>query len=280
MSGPATFDRALYLRRVERWRRKRPDALGHALAMEVAERLSLINRRFDEALLIAHDHASVERAIASTGRVARLIAVAPQVSEDLGLDPHSLNAIIHLIDLSCVNDVPGVLVQMARALKPDGLLLCALFAGESLTELRQAWLQAEAHLTGGVSPRVSPMLDLRQLGGLLQRAGLALPVVDSDRLTVRYDSGLALMRDIRNCGLSNMLADRSRKPVPRGLMAEAAVIYQDRFSDGDGRIRATVELAWATAWSPHASQQQPLRPGSAKARLADALKVAETKLKP
>jgi SAM-dependent methyltransferase len=280
MSQPATFDRAVYLRRVERWRRKRPEAVGRALAMEVKDRLSLINRRFDEALLIAHDGAAIAEAIASTGKVARLRAVTPEPSENLGLEPRSLNAIINLLDLTCVNDVPGVLAQMARALRPDGLLLCALLAGDSLTELRQAWLQAEERMTGGVSPRVSPMIDLRQLGGLLQRVGLALPVVDSDRLIVRYESALTLMHDIRHCGLSNMLAGRSRKFVPRALVAEAADIYHERFSDADGRVRATVEVAWATAWSPHESQQQPLRPGSAKARLADALNVAATKLKP
>jgi SAM-dependent methyltransferase len=279
MSGGAIFDRALYLDRVSRWREARPAALGTALAMELAERLLPINRKFENALLIAQDGDALAKAIGETGRVAQLQTAAPSAPDDLGLTPKSLDAIFHMIDLQCVNDVPGVLAQMSRALKPDGLMIAALFAGESLTELRQSWLWAEERSTGGASPRVAPMIDLRELGGLLQRAGLALPVADSDRLTLRYDNPFALMQDIRACGLSNMLADRSRKPVSKRMASYAATYYQEKFSDADGRVRATVEVAWAMGWSPHESQQQPLKPGSAKVRLADALKVTETKLK-
>jgi hypothetical protein len=147
-----------------------------------------------------------------------------------------------------------------------------------LNELRQSWLEAEELVNGGVSPRVAPMIDVREMGGLLQRADLALPVVDLDRTIVRYPDAIALIHEIRSLGLSNPMTGRSRKPATRNLLGEAISIYQQKFSDEDGRVRATVEVAWATAWAPHESQQKPLKPGSAKFRLADALKVPETKL--
>jgi SAM-dependent methyltransferase len=276
---PPIFDRELHLSRAQRWRGKRPSVLATSLAMEVAERLSPINRVFDQVLIIAEDGDAVAQAIKASGKVLNIESRLPQAAEDLGLAPQSFAAIFHLLDLQCVNDVPGILAQCARALKPDGLLMACLFAGDSLTELRQSWLWAEERMTHGVSPRVAPMIGLRELGGLLQRAGLALPVVDSDRLTVRYATALALMQDIRLCGLSNMLRDRSRTPVSRSLASYAATYYHEKFSDADQRVRATIEVAWLAAWSPHESQQQPLRPGSAKARLADALKTEERKLK-
>ena len=156
--------------------------------------------------------------------------------------------------------------------------MACLFASQTLAELRQSWLEAEDLVTAGVTPRVSPMIDVRELGGLLQRADLALPVVDLDRTIVRYPDAIALIHEIRSLGLSNVMMDRSRKPVTRNLLGEAVSIYQQKFSDDDGRIRATMEIAWATAWAPHDSQQKPMKPGSAKFRLADALKVPETKL--
>jgi hypothetical protein len=168
---------------------------------------------------------------------------------------------------------------MRRALKPDGLLLAVLLGGDTLTELRQAWVAAESEISGGVSPRVAPFADVRELGGLLQRAGFALPVADSDRLTVRYPSALALMRELKSMGLANPLAARSRRPVTRSLLARAAQAYEDRFSDSDGRIHATFELVTLTAWSRSQSQPQPLRPGTAQARLAQALGTVEHKLK-
>jgi hypothetical protein len=177
-----------------------------------------------------------------------------------------------------VNDVPGYLAQVSQALAPDSLLMLCFFAGETLHELREAWLAAEVEQTGGATPRVAPMIALRELGGLLQRAGLALPVADLDRVTLRYAEPLSLMREVRALGYSNMLQERSRKRVTRSLLLAVAQLYQAQFADADGRVRATIEIAWANAWKPHASQPQPLKPGSAKARLADALKVGETKL--
>jgi SAM-dependent methyltransferase len=202
----------------------------------------------------------------------------PSADEHLPLAAESLDAVFSILDLQTINDVPGALVQMRRALRPDGLFLACLFAGDTLTELRQSWLEAEARLTGGASPRVAPMIDVRELGSLLQRAGFALPVADLDRTIVRYADAIALIHEIHALGLSNVLTGRSRQPVTKALLSEAAAIYRRRFADADGRIRATVEVAWATAWSPHESQQQPLKPGSARMRLADALKTGEKKL--
>jgi SAM-dependent methyltransferase len=178
---------------------------------------------------------------------------------------------VSLLALQGVNDLPGALIQIRRALKPDGLLVAALLGGGSLAELRQAFAQAEGELEGGASPRVAPFADLRDLGGLLQRAGFALPVTDSDLFHVRYASPFGLMRDLRRMGLTNALNDRRKTPLRRATLLRAAEIYAERFADPDGRVRATFEIVWLSGWAPHESQQKPLRPGSAKMRLADAL---------
>ena len=170
------------------------------------------------------------------------------------------------------NDLPGVLAQIRRALKPDGLLLAAMLGGDTLTELRQSFAAAEAELEGGVSPRVAPFADLRDVGALLQRAGFALPVTDVDRIIVRYDNAFALMHDLRRMGATNILVERRRTPTRRATMMRMAEIYRERFSDSDGRIRATFDVIWLSGWAPHESQQQPLKPGSAKASLADAVR--------
>jgi SAM-dependent methyltransferase len=177
--------------------------------------------------------------------------------------------------LQYVNDLPGALLQIRRALKPDGLFLAALLGGETLTELRQSFAAAESEIEGGASPRVAPFADLRDLGGLLQRAGFALPVTDVDRLTVRYDSVFALLRDLRRMGAANSLVARRRKPLRRATLRRMAEIYAQQFAHHDGRIRATFDIVWLSGWAPHPDQQQPLKPGSAKARLADALGVRE-----
>ena len=174
-----------------------------------------------------------------------------------------------------VNDLPGALIQIRRALKPDGLLLAAMLGGDSLMELREAFAGAESEMEGGLSPRVAPFADLRELGALMQRAGFALPVVDSDRLTVRYNLAFALMRDLRAMGATNVLAMCRRAPLKRATLMRMAAIYAERFSDADNRVRATFEIAWLSGWSPHASQQKPLKPGSAAQRLADALGAKE-----
>ena len=271
------FDRTLAARRRARKAKPEADILTRTIAEELADRLSFVNRRFEEACLIAAEPDAIAGRIMEGGQVKAVERRTPSAGDDLSLPQASYDAIFSVLDLQTFNDVPGALIQMRRALKPDGLLLACLFAGDTLTELRQSWLAAETAVAGGVSPRVAPMIDVRELGGLLQRAGLALPVADLDRTIVRYADPVSLIHEIRELGLSNSLEGRSRTPVSRRLMAAAVNHYQRNFADDDGRIRATIEIAWITGWAPHESQQQPLKPGSAKARLADALKVDEKK---
>jgi SAM-dependent methyltransferase len=208
------------------------------------------------------------------GRVGALtpVDVPDSENEGLSLAPQSLDLVVSALALQFVNDLPGALAQIRRALKPDGLLLAAMTGGETLTELRQAFAAAEAELDGGVSPRVAPFADLRDIGALLQRTGFALPVTDIDRIVVRYDSAFALMQDLRRLGATNVLVERRRTPTRRATLLRMAQIYGERFADPDGRIRATFEVIWLSGWAPHESQQQPLKPGSAKASLAEAVK--------
>ncbi len=208
------------------------------------------------------------------GRLPSLQRIEPDAdgNETLPLAAASFDLVISALALQFVNDLPGVLAQIRRALKPDGLLLAAMIGGDSLTELRQAFAAAEAECEGGVSPRVAPFADLRDIGALLQRAGFALPVTDVDRVVVRYANAFALMQDLRRMGASNVLIERRRTPSRRATLLRMAEIYAERFADADGRIRATFDILWLSGWAPHASQQQPLKPGSAKASLADAVK--------
>ncbi len=273
------FDRGLYAGRIKRARGSTGDALSTTIAAELSERLSLITRDFDRVLIIAPDPRPIAGVLASSGKAREVTCLDLPASDDLRLDANGFDAVVDILDLHAVNDVPGELSQIGRALRPDGLFLACLFAGESFTELRQSWLAAEVELTGGASPRVAPMISVRELGSLLQRAGLALPVADLDRTIVRYADAIALIHEIRGLGMSNCLVGRSRTPVSRRLLGAAVAHYHRHFSDSDTRIRATLEIAWLTAWSPHPSQQQPLKPGTAKMRLADALKVPETPLK-
>ncbi len=193
-------------------------------------------------------------------------------TETLPLPPESLDLVVSALALQFVNDLPGVLAQIRRALRPDGLLLAAMIGGDTLTELRQSFAAAEAECEGGVSPRVAPFADLRDVGGLLQRAGFALPVTDVDRVVVRYASAFALMQDLRRMGATNILFERRRTPSRRATMLRMAQIYAERFADADGRIRATFDVIWLSGWAPHESQQKPLAPGSAKASLAEAVR--------
>jgi SAM-dependent methyltransferase len=275
-SAPQVFNRPLYIAR-------QANASGEALGLldarvgeELHDRISPINRDFAQALLIAPRPQGFADILRAIGKFQLLSTQVPGNNDTLNLKPENYDAIISLLDLHAVNDVPGYMAQVARALKPDGLAVFAFFAGETLRELREAWLEAEQQVTGGVSPRVAPMIDLRETGGLLQRAGLALPVADVDRATLRYADAMSLMREIKALGFSNCLHGRSKKCITPGLLFQAATHYP---SQADGRIAATIEIAWATAWKPHASQQQPLKPGSAKARLSEALRVDEVKLK-
>jgi SAM-dependent methyltransferase len=184
-------------------------------------------------------------------------------SETLALQPDSLDLAVSALAFQFVNDLPGVLTQIRRALRPDGLLLAAMIGGDTLTELRQSFAAAEADCEGGVSPRVAPFADLRDVGGLLQRAGFALPVTDVDRVVVRYADAFALMADLRRMGATNVLTERRHTPTRRATMLRVAQIYAERFADADGRIRATFDIVWLSGWAPHESQPKPLRPGSA-----------------
>lgn len=180
---------------------------------------------------------------------------------------------VSLLGLQFVNDLPGLMVQIRQALMKDGLFLAAMIGGQTLNELRAVMSEAEAEICGGASPHVAPFADVRDMGGLLQRAGFALPVTDIDSLTVRYDSMFALIRDLRAMAANSCLVARRRQILPRNVFLRAAELYAQRFSDADGRIRATFEIIWLSGWVPDESQQKPLKPGSAKMRLAEALKV-------
>lgn len=187
----------------------------------------------------------------------------------------SLDGVVSNLALHWVNDLPGALIQIKTALKPDGLFMAAVLGGETLRELRQCLMDAEISVLGGASPRVSPFIDLRDMGALMQRAGFALPVVDSDIVTVEYSTALKLMQDLRGMGASNATFNRMLKPTKRAVLMEAARLYYERFAVAGGSIQASFEVIYVIGWRPHDSQQKPLQPGSAKTRLADALKVAE-----
>jgi SAM-dependent methyltransferase len=270
-TAPILFDRVLLLRRMIRARKLGAATFLLDRALEdLEERLSAVKREFAEAA----DLWTPGEGVAAHARFENFARVVPQADEVLSFAPESLDLVVSALAFQFVNDLPGVLTQIRRALKPDGLLLAALIGGDSLTELRQAFAAAEAECEGGVSPRVAPFADLRDIGALLQRAGLALPVTDVDRVVVRYDSAFALMLDLRRMGATNLLTERRKSPTRRSTMLRMAEIYAERFADPDGRIRATFDIVWLSAWAPHASQPKPLRPGSATASLEDAVKKA------
>ena len=209
----------------------------------------------------------VEADAAFLGEEAGIVAVPGHVP----LDPASIDLAVSLLSLQDENDIPGMLIQISRALRPDGLFLGAMAGAGTLAELRESLLAAEAELSGGASPRVLPFADVREVGALLQRAGFALPVTDVEQVTVRYATMFDLMADLRAMGASNPLSGRSRRPATREFFARAAQIYAERFSDPDGRIRATYSFIWMSGWAPDASQQKPLKPGSAEVSLTTVL---------
>jgi hypothetical protein len=279
MNGPPqVFDRALYLARTARASGDAVALLEARVAEELGERLSVINRNFESALLIAQRPDLARAVLLSGAKCKRVETRRPVASDGLALPAAHYHLVVSLLDLHAVNDVPGYMAQVAGSLMPDGLGIFAFFAGDTLRQLREAWLIAEQQVTGGASPRVAPMIDLRETGGLLQRAGLALPVADVDRLPLRYADAFALMHEIKGLGLSNCLIGRLPTFASRHMLLAAAETYAKNFAEADGRVPATVDIAWAMAWKPHPSQQKPLKPGSAKARLAEALKVSEEKL--
>jgi SAM-dependent methyltransferase len=277
---PQIFDRALQRKRLARaLQAKNPcDFLLTRTAEELAFRLSTVQRAFPRVLDLGSPHRSIAETLAAPGRFVLRAAPLPDAGVALVADEEALpfaaarfDLVVCALNLQFVNDLPGVLAQIRRILAPDGLFLGAMVGGQSLRELRICLAQAQEEIEGGASPRIAPLIDLRDLGGLLQRAGLALPVADCDSFIVRYSSALDLMRDLRLMGATNALISGARRPLRRDVLFRACELYQALFSDPDGKIRATFEIIWASGWAPHESQQKPLAPGSAQTKLSAVL---------
>jgi SAM-dependent methyltransferase len=282
---PLIFDRSAYRAR----RLRAADAPGDGfLAGEAGEALGLriaaVNRSFEDGLDLGSRERSFERLAplarhwVRAGPDLRARSGPPEVEaseEAVPFAAETFDLVTSALSLHAVNDLPGALIQIRQVLRPNGLFVGALFGGETLTELRQSFAEAELEILGGVSPRVSPFADVRDLGGLLQRAGFALPVSDLERTVVRYAEPVKLFTDLRMMGETNVLAERAKHPLRREVLEAALRSYRERYSDSDGRVRATFDIVYLTGWAPHESQQKPLRPGSAKTRLADALGTRE-----
>lgn len=261
------------------------DFLMAAVVAEMAERLAGVERAFSMGVAFGGHDDTLAHAMRRTGKVRQVFRMEPVAAvlqrsgiagavadeEALPLAPGSIDLFASALALQWTNDLPGALIQVRQALRPDGLFLATLTGGSTLTELRQSLFAAETEIRGGASPRVLPAVDLRDLGALLQRAGFALPVVDRDILTVRYDSAFSLFADLKAMGATNPMVERDRRPAGRRLFARAAELYAENFSDPDGRVRATFELISLSGWAPHDSQQQPARRGSGKISLTDVL---------
>jgi len=273
----------------ELWLAHKRRALGHPVAGadflmrraadDLSERLGAVERKFAKAAVLFCQTQDAADVLAESGKAAEIVRVEADAAflngrpglvsalETAPFPPESLDLAVSLLSLQAMNDIPGMLVQIRRALRPDGLFLGAFAGAGTLAELRESLLAAETELYGGASPRVIPFTDVRDAGALLQRAGLALPVADVETATVRYDTLFDLAADLRAMGETSALVDRSRRPGTRRLLARAAEIYAERFSDADGRIRASFSVVWMSGWAPDASQQKPLKPGSAKVSL-------------
>lgn len=294
---PRIFDRDLHRKRLARAAADFDDAgfLKARAANDVVGRLEAILRDFPLAVDLGARTGAFREALAASdaaSRVATLIEAdlseamlagrrGPRVALDeerLPFAAESFDLVVSSLSLHWTNDVVGALIQVRRALKPDGLFIGAFLGGATLTELRQAMVAAEIDLLGGAGSRISPFADASDAAGLLQRAGFALPVADVDRVTVRYSHPLRLLADLRQMGETNVLAERHPRPLTRALITRTCEIYAERFAGPDGKVDATFEIVTLTGWAPHDSQQQPLKPGSAKMRLADALGVVEHKL--
>ena len=289
--SPLLFDRSVLALRRGRALRKGAsgaDFLIATVAADLAERVAAVTRNFQTATALGGITGHLAEAIqalqktdfllrADAAAIGDLKRTAGAIVDEeyLPLAAQSFDLVASALSLQFVNDLPGALLQIRQALKPDGLFLAAFVGGDSLSELRASLAEAESEILGGVSPRVIPTVTVQDIGALLQRAGFALPVVDRDPLIVRYDSLFDLMADLRAMGATNMLRARMKTPTPRRLFLKAAEIYARRYSDPDGRIRATFEIISVSGWAPHDSQQQPLKPSSAKMHLADALRATD-----
>lgn len=273
---PKTFDHELIARRLAS-RQQAEDFVTRLVLDDLEERLLMVTRTFERALIMGPDAGPLPpRGNSRNGSFAfeRLSTMhgEPRVDpEALTLPRTGYDLIVSLFDLQLVNDVPGFLARIRAHLAPDGLFLAAALGGDSLSELRQAFLAADAEISGGAYARVAPFIPLRDAGGLLQRAGFALPVADVEAHVVRYASPLALMQELKALGAQNPLADRPARLATPRLLAAASATYAAIASDPDGRVRATLEIIWLSGWAPHESQQQPLEPGSGKVSLAKVL---------
>lgn len=255
------------------------DFLFARLLDDLEDRLATVMRNFDQALYIGPFGERVADALKRSGKADSVLCVGEDGIDDaalleLGMAPDNprFDLIVSLGALHETNDTPGILAQLRRALRPDGLLILAIPGGDTLGELRDSLLRAELQLGDGASPRVLPFMDVRSAGSLLQRAGFALPVTDLDDVTVRYDTIINLMVDLRAMGATNTLVERARRAPPRQLFAAAHALYAEKHADPDGRLRATFCFIWMSGWAPDASQPKPLKPGSATVSLAEALK--------
>ena len=284
-SPPDIFEAALIRRRLRRARQSGDESfLIPTVIDEFAERLAAVTRNFTRIADIGTPSDTLGHLLAKTFPAADVLRLAPieddrttlpvralPLNEDLGLEPQTLDLAVSALALQAANDLPGVFIQIRKALKPDGLFLACLLGGQTLKELRIAFATAESELSGGASPRVAPFADVRDIGRLLQRAGFALPVVDVEPLTVRYGDPTGLLRDLRAMGATNALSNRDRRPLRRAILLRALEIYRLQNADSDGRVRATFEIIWLSGWAPDPSQQKPSKPGSAQIRLSDVL---------
>ena len=277
---PKLFDRELIAKHLRRRPAGYDDFVTRLALADLDERLLAVTRSFERALILAPDARVLPKgSVSAKGpfRFERAATVLPFADAPL-IDPAAVNLprddydlIVSIFDTQIVDDVIGFLSQLRRHLRPDGLLLVALLGGATLTELRQAFLDADAALSGGAIARVAPMMQLGDSGGVLQRAGLSLPVTDVETHIVRYRSPLALMEEVKALGAANPLADRPPRLATRSLLATASAAYEAEAADADGRVRATLEIVWLSGWAPHESQQKPLRPGSAQVSLTQVL---------
>ena len=292
MAGPTNvFDRQAVRRQRNRSARlgERATFLHDEIAERLAERLDDLRRGFRRVLVLGALSDRLCASVAARAGTERVVVcdtaemllrnrtgIAVVADEEaIPFAPASFDLVLGALTLHAVNDLPGALVQIRRVLGEDGLFLAACFGGETLHEFRRVMLEAESETVGGASPRVAPFADIRDGGALLQRAGFALPVADSDTVSVTWPDALAAMRDLRAMGEANALAERRRTPTPRTVFAAAAAKYRALFGDADGRIPATFQVLYLTGWAPAENQQEPLRPGSAAGRLADALGTEE-----
>lgn len=275
---PAIFDTKRLARRLAK--REAIDFVSALVVEDLVDRLAFITRDIERAALIAPAPARLTEPVATANGpfefeyFASLHAstgAQPLFSDTFVMPRDDYQLIVSLLDIQVINDVPEFLGSIRRHLQPDGLFMAAAIGGRSLKELREAWLEADVEMSGGAAPRVIPMIDVRDAGKLLQRAGFNLPVADIETHTVRYENPLALMQDLKRAGASNPLVSHHSGMTSPGRLMRAAELYAEKWSDGDGKVRATLELLWLSGWAPHESQQKPLKPGSAKTSLRDIL---------